>query len=303
MPHPDRRPHVARAAALAAAVLAVAVLVAPAHAGLGDMMNKAKKALGTSVTPKSPEGAAASGGSGKVPEFNDVVLELTEARVAKIAEALKLDGPADQKRAALQKQQESVRDQMSAIQDKYGHEMDVARNKRDEVEDCYGRVLGPLQEQHEKEMQQKMMSDPALQKQMMELSQQMAKAQSAGDMETVKRLQDKLAGMAGNTHADTLAAQQKCGSIPPPHPQQAKLDALEKQSAALDEQMRGVDDGLRADHEKISGLNSAQFAMAQERLEMYLAASQGGKKAGGVTENEAKAIEAHRAELEAVLRH
>ncbi len=301
MPHPLRLPRVTRAASLAAFALAALALAAalPAHAGLGDMMNKAKKSLGASVTPKS---SGTDGPPCKEPEFNTTVLELTEERVAKIAEALKLDAPADRQRVELQKQQETLRDQMSAINDKYSKEIDAARQKRDKVEDCWRDLLNDAEQKHQEEAQQKMMSDPAARQQMIDLAQQMAKAQQAGDTETMKKLEAKMKGMTGNTHADTVAAQQKCGAMPPLHPQQAKLEALEQQSAQLDEQMRDIDKKLKADHQRTSGLDEAQFAMARERIEMYLARLNSGSKPCGVTETEAKAIQAHRAELEAALK-
>jgi len=304
--HPKRHPLPVRTLAFLALVTIAALVagrVAPARAGIGNLLNSAKKAATGSVTQK-PDAAAtpSSGHKAPPPRFDATVVELDDARVGKLVEALKLQGAADHQRADLQTQQGKLRDQISAINDRYGKQIDAARARRDKVQDCMRDVLRGLEEQHQKEMQQKMMSDPAAQQKMIDMAQQMAKAQRSGDTATMDRLQDQMKGMTGNTHADTLAAEQKCGPLPAPDPQQAKLDDLEHQSAKLDDQMRGVDDQLHADQQKLSGLDPAQFAMARERLQMYLDGSAGGRDPGGVTPDEAKAIQAHRAELEAALK-
>ncbi len=282
--------------ALAAAFAAGAAL--PAHAGWGDAIKAAKDKATKAVTKKAGgEAATAAGGGGKV-EFDDVLLELTDARLEQVITGFKAGAVEGKSRAALVAKHQKTVEASDALSAKYSSAIQDADSKRSEAESCWHEVIHKRTKAREDEMSQKMQSDPAMRAKMMDLAMQMGKAQAAGDNATVAKLQQQMMDMSGPTKADTAAAQAKCGALPPRHPKAAELEALQEQSHDEETDLRGLDNKMLMNQSKSSGLTMAQFAMARERIEMYLA---GGKNPSGFTPNELSSLGSHRDALQAAL--
>lgn len=88
------------------------------------------------------------------------------------------------------------------------------------------------------------------------------------------------------TREDSAAVENKCGPVPPPSPAEAQASALEKQITGTEEQIRDTDKKAADAASKKAGLREGQYAMALERIKMYLAWRQshdpgGSGKSGG----------------------
>lgn len=296
-----RTPRALLALALAAGLLAAG---APAHAGFGDLAKKAKEkaaqAAAGKLGGKSP--ASASGGaSDDAVEFTDEVLEFTPARIEQVLKGLRAGSDVLAGRAALVSKRDQLQNEAGKLADQYGTAMDAARQKRDKVEDCWREVLDDRRHARDEEMQKKMMSDPAMREKVMEIGLEMADAQARGDTAAVSAAQRKMEAFAGPTHADTVAAAAKCGALPPLHPMDAKLTALQKQAADVDGQIRHNDEQSVAAQVKASGMTEAQFAMARERLLMWYSAVRAKQNPRGFTPSERSALDARRGDLEPAL--
>ncbi len=299
------RPRRATATLLVAFVaLGVAALpVTRAHAGLGGLMKAAKDKAANAMGKKATDAVVpeAAGSPGAAPTFDDVTLELTSERLDKIVAGLQVARDANAKRAGMLAHQQQMQDMISATYDKYGKAIDETRGKRDLVRNCWDDFLSKRRESREDEMRQSMMSDPAKRQKMMEMSQAMAKAQQSGNQAEVERIQGQMMQMFGLSHADSVAAQQRCGAIPPVHPMQVRIDSLQAGVQKADKDMRALDEKSSAAEAKASEMTIPQFAMARERIEMWLAKGTGPARRSGVTAGEMQALDAHRQALEDAL--
>ena len=296
-----------RVLAAIAVLIAAAVLAPAAHAGLGDLVKKAKekaaqvagqKAAASTDAPGAAEAADAAGG--KV-EFTDVILELTNDRLDHFLTGMKAGAGDPARRTALVAKKDNLIAQQDALVAKYGPAIDASRQQRDAVEDCWKESLRAAREKNNDAMREKMMSDPAMRDRMIEMSQRMGMAQAQGDTATVGEVQREMMRMAGPTHADTLAARQKCGPLPALHFAAVQADSLQALAAAADEKIRDLDRKVEDARTQASGMGAAQFAMARERIEMYLAAIGAKSKPRAFTAGELAALEAHQDALKAAL--
>lgn len=296
-----RTPQALLALALAAGLLAAGT---PAHAGFGDLAKKAKEkatqAAAGKLGGKSP--ASSSGGaSDDAVEFTDDILEFTPARIDQVLKGLRAGGDVLAGRAALVSKRDQLQNDAGKLADQYGTAMDAAREKHDKVEGCWSDVLADRRHAREQEMEKQMMSDPALREKLMELGLEMADAQARGDTAAVTAAQRKMEAFAGPTHADTVAAQAKCGALPPLHPMEIKLRGLQQQAADVDGQIRRNDEQSVAAQVQASGMTEAQFAMARERLLMWYSAVRAKQNPRGFTPSERSALDARRGDLEPAL--
>lgn len=289
---------------LAAALLAAfaSAPAAPAHAGLGDLVKKAKeKATQAAVGKATGTKAAPAGEAGGAPVFDDVVLELTEPRLGAVLKGLEAGNRVLAGRAPLVQKRDALRNQAGAILDQHGTAMDAAREKHDAAERCWSEVLDEKKSARHDAMQQKMMSDPVLREKMMALAMEMAEAQAAGDTAAMTRLQREAEAMTGPTREDSLAAKAKCGAVPPLHPKDLEVRALRKDADALEEKIRANDEQSVEAQVRASALEPGQFAMARERLILWLEAVRAKRAPRGFSDGELAAFEAKRAELESAL--
>ncbi len=283
------------------ACLIVALVAAPpAQAGLGSVIKsattKAAKKVGQRVEPTT----AAPSAPGAPPTFDETLLELNAGQLDHVLAGFKAARGANQGRGELVARKAKLQDEAGALSEKFGPAIDAAQRKHNDAERCWREELDQRQEANQKAIEQKMRSDPAMQQKMMAMATQLGQAQARGDTAAMLRIQAEF-GLSGLTHADTLAAQQKCGAMPPLHPAQAQIESLQDQVRKVDADLRAMDGKSMAAQTKASGLTAAQFAMARERIEMYLAAAKGSPRPGGFSESELAALGAHQDELAALL--
>lgn len=305
MPH--SKLSLAARVAVAAALLAAFAAVPAAHAGFGGLTGAlkdkaAKVAARKAADAVSPAAAADGGtaGSGKV-EFNDVVLELTDARLEQFLKGLAAGKPLLKDHHALTARKDQMLQEEGQITDKDGPAMDAAREARQRIESCRDEAFGKIRSAREKDMQQRVMSDPDLRAKMMSLAMRVGTAQASGDTTELRKVQQEMEALANPfTRADTLGIDRTCGPLPAMHPSAVRLQKLQDQAAAIDGQLRDMEEKASAAEIEASGMTAPQFGMVRERIEMFLAAPASGP-ARGFTADERKALAAHRAAIEAAL--
>lgn len=281
-------------------LFAAAISIAPvAQAGLGDLVKSAKDKA-AKVTGKKSSTSATTASDAPV-EYDDQTLELTDARVVAFLAGHQATEAARAKAAPLYTQRQKLQDEINALQDAHGKAISVVENQRNDALTCWSEVLGAAQDRRSNEMQEKMMADPVLRGKFMAMAQRMGAAQASGDTLALRAIQQEMLAMAGPSRADTLAAQQKCGAMPAPHPMQVRIDGLQDQSSTIGGRIRAIEDEAVPAQAKASGMDGAQFAMARERIEMYLSRARAKQQQVGLSAAELQALTAHHDALEAAL--
>lgn len=273
-----------------AAVIACAAFLAvssPARADLGDLMKKAKKSVESVV--KKPDPAAAAADQGKV-EFDDVILELNSDRVEHILAAFKAAKVAGAGRPALVEKLNKANDDRGALEEKEGEKIRATRNKRSDVEACRYEGYQEAQDRRTEEYKTRALSDPALLQKYQRAAAENNAAAARGDSAAMQRIMQVFHEETAPTREDTLKVQQKCGPLPPKTPAEERMEAFDKQIASYEEQIRQIDEKVADAQDKEGGMDRQQWAMAVERIQMYLAhmkssasssGGKGGSKSGG----------------------
>ena len=85
-----------------------------------------------------------------------------------------------------------------------------------------------------------------------------SQAYAAGDTAKASQLQRELYQLAGFARADTLAIDKKCGQVPPVHPAQIRLDALNAEGNDVLAKIRALDEQAIQVQKEKSGMNGEQ---------------------------------------------
>jgi len=255
-----------RLVVVALGALSLAALPSATHARIGNPIKKAKE-IEKSVEHKPSTSPDAS--SNQI-VFDDVTVELTEARVQGIVTAYQKSAEAGAGRPALVAKRDQAFEEKSKLIDKEGQNIQNAQAKRDEVKGCYEFEYNQALERRSKDYAQRALSDPTLAAARTKAAQDYNAAVRAGDSTAIAKAQ--AAAMSGMlpTKEDTLQIAQKCGTPPPPMAAERRLAELDKQLASIDEQIRDVDQKVAAAQAKNGGLTPQQWGMATERIQMYL---------------------------------
>lgn len=281
---------IARGLVVLAAAFAVAGAAAPASARIGNPIRKMKDKIS-----KAAESKAAPDASAGQPVFDDVTLELTDARIGGILDAFHKAQKITAARAALVAKKDKASDEQTKIMDKNGEAIGQLRNKRDEVNQCCQDGYRAATDKKAEAYKNRALTDPALRDKFTKAAAEYNAAAAKGDTAAIQKLQGILTGEILPTSEDSAAIRKSCGALPPPSAAEIRLEHLEKEIAALDEQIRQVDEKVA---DESAGLNRQQWGMALERIQMYLAAKKAKKAPQQFTEEEIKAIEKRLAEIE-----
>jgi hypothetical protein len=261
------RPRPALAALLACG--AVILVLAPAHAGIGDLMKKAKDKAAQAVAGKP----AAATAEPEVVKFDDVTVELTPARLDKIVEALQKANAANTARDALVARLDKLQAERQQLWDKNQKLIETGRAKRDEVRGCCEQAYTNLKEEKSHDFARRQLSgDPALRAKHAKAAAQYNEAAARGDSTAIAKLNEILLSDVQPTKEDSAAVQKKCGAAPPMSPAEKRVDDLDKQIADQQEQIRKLDAGAAGDQAASVGLTAAQWAMAMDRIQAFVAA-------------------------------
>jgi hypothetical protein len=241
------------------------------------------------VKKPDPAAAAAPADQGKV-EFDDVILELNSTRVEHILAAFHAAKAAGAGRPALVEKLYKANEDRGALMDKEGDKIQATRNKRSDVEACRHEGYQEAQDRRTEEYKARALTDPALLQKFQRAAAENNAAAAKGDSAALQRVMQVMHDEIAPTREDTLKVQQKCGSLPGKLPAEEKLEAFDKQIASYEEQIRQIDDKVADAQDKQGGMDRQQWAMAVERITMYLyhvksygsdSGGKGGSKSGG----------------------
>lgn len=292
------------------ALLATIFLMTPsADAGIGNPIKKAKEKLQKKVEQKvdpAEADAAPEAITDETVVFDDLVLELTEPRLERIVAAFNAAKAAGTGReAAVEKLNQAINER-GQHQDKHADAMMEVRNKRGEIEACYEEGYREAQDRKTEEYSQKAMNDPAIREKYMKAAMQHNEAAARGDSAAIKAITETVMAETMIGHDDSVAVRKRCGPLPPPTPAEIKLAELDKKVAALTEDLRAIDMKVAEAQAKEVQMEKEQFAMATERVQMYLAWKRWKTKSTssprGFTQEEIDAMEKHLAELQAAMK-
>lgn len=290
------------------ALLATLLVSVPyADASIGNPIKKAKEKLQKKAEEKAGvDEAAPEAVTDETIVFDDLVLELTEPRLERIAAAFNAAKSAGAGReAAVEKLNQAI-DERGRHADKHADAMMEVRNKRSEIEACYGQGYSDAQDRKTQEYSQKALNDPALREKFMKAAMQHNEAAARGDSAAIKAINEVLMSETVIGREDSLAVRKQCGPLPPPTQAEIKMVELDKKVAALTEDLRVIDRNVAAAQAKEVQMEKEQFAMATERIQMYLAwkryKSKSTPSPRGFTQEEIDAMEKHLAELLAAMK-
>lgn len=278
-------------------VCTVPLATAPtARAGLGNLVKKAKDKVA------GKEQAAV--GDNKV-EFDEVVVELTDERLERIIATFKAASAASAGRPALVEKLNKTTEERQKHLDKHGEAIQEVQRKRGDVEVCLHDGYQEVRQQRTQEYQEKALTDPTIREKFTRIAQEHNAPAARGDSVAIQKAQEAILSVVLPTHEDSLEVQKKCGPVPPPLPSEGKLADLDKQIASLNEQIRSIDKKVAAAQAEAGGMDQEQFAMAMERIQMYLSWRQSksySKSATrGFTQEEIDALEKYLEKLRAAL--
>jgi len=240
--------------------------------------------------------AATAASVGEPVAFDDVLLELTPERLAKIAAgkaaARKIaEGPNGP--AAIRKRIEPLDERQVAIYSKHVDEINAWDKARMDAERCRDSVLTEVQDSKRTQTGAEFMQ------RYQEIGMQMAVAQQKGDTAEIQRLTARMKAMQEPTRADTLAAVRSCGVPAPPQVVQEWLDIKSKLDD-LQQQLANAEKAVWDAEERESGMNHRQLAISCERIKIYIARMEAKQQQRGFTQAELDALEQARAELKRI---
>ena len=298
---PVSRPPAARRLAWLVAAAAAAALAAwapsSAHAQFGKILKKATD----KVAPKNPTTA-----SGPAPTYDQTMLELTPERLAKVIDGLTamrgvlVGGSGGESIAALVKQRDDANDQLSAIENAHNKDLEAYQRSIDKTQQCRDEAISASQDQHRQQAQARLMTDPSIQQKYVQAAQAMAAANAKGDTAAMRKIQLEMQQSAyPYAKDDTAAADSKCGKAPVQPAWYVQRDKLMTQVQQLSDRIRATHDKADAAGKQASGLTAEQFAMAHERLDMYIGRKRGGSNGQvGFSQVELDAIAAKISQIE-----
>lgn len=252
-----------------------------ARAGLGSLTKSAKDKAAQAVGQKPSQPA-----KGAPPKFDETTVELTGDMLDKLIACRRAANDVTKDRQKLVERSAQIEKELNDLQAKNHDAIWDNGNKRSEVQNCRE---GEFEQRKQEKMQQLMMSaqgNPQLIQKLTEYSTAASQAMAAGDTAKFNRLQRELYQLAGFTRADTLAIDKKCGQVPPVHPAQIRIDALQKEWNDVLAKIRAMDEqAIQVEKEKC-GMNQEQLGQAWDRIKKYLA----GDLSAGFSDAELKAL-------------
>ncbi len=277
------------------AVLALATMAIPAQAQLGGLMKKAKEKVAKEVGDKSGANAALDG---EDVAFDAVTVELTAERIDGVIRGLTASRAKLAGRPALVARRDAAAEALSNYLDKHGIEIDRAKEQRHTITSCRDDAFRKIVEANSEGMAARMMASPALQQKMQNISQRIAAAQQKGDAGEVQKLQAEIEALTAPAAADSAKVTKSCGAVPGESEAEKEAKSLENQRNQADQELRSMEEGSNAEAAKSSGLSPRAFAMARERMEMYLSRAKSNSRQRGLTSGEITALNARRSDIE-----
>lgn len=273
---------------LSLALLAVAAVIPSRDAGaqIGGLI---KKKVGQAAAAEAP----AVPSVGEPVAFDDVLLELTPDRLARIAAGKAAgrkiaEGPTGP--AAIRKQRDALDQRQGELNAKHEDAIYAWDEARRAAANCRDSILVAIADEKRASSAEEFLERNR------QLALDIGQAQARGDTAEVRRLTEKFQASQQPTRADSLAAERKCGVKPPPPPVQEWLDLRERVDT-LNQRLASAEQAVRDAEEQASGMNHRQLAISCERIRIYIERAEAKQRQQGFSQAELEALEQARAEL------
>jgi hypothetical protein len=251
---------------LGTALIALALPVA-AHAQVGGLINKAKKAVTEDANAK-PAGSNAQIGDPFDAASLDVALKGMRVFKSRMTDV-----------AAMRNQYLAAQNRRSALQEKNQRQIDEYESNHNTIRNCVSDYMSNNAQDQSKVAQQKMMSLMSDQAALMKfttdytrISQEYANAISKGDTVTAYKSLAEMTKMLGiDPKADSAKAFARCGNFPRRPAAMDEMDQIGKQTDSLSTRLRTAETTADIDAARAAGVQPVRFAQMRERLSRYVA--------------------------------
>ena len=286
---------------LAALALSLVLLPAPARAQVGGLLGRAAKKAATKVVD-NPANSPSSNNAG--PRLAGP--ELTEAQLGGVLRGLAAMATRLDSADAVAQQVTALNGRIGTASDAHQAEQDRWNDLDSRTRQCWDEAQGRLNQSHQQQMQQYMMTKPEAMQQLQEATIEMGRQQQAllarNDTAGLRRLgeefqakQMKLMGV--DLHADSAAVRKECGSSPAKPAWMVELEGLRARRDALQESERALEQRAGDAGWQASGMTRPDFDIARERVLTWWES-----KGRGFGDAENRLLSAHQAEIQRVKR-
>ena len=251
---------------------------APASAGIGNPIKKAKDAV-THEAKKETKSEDAKPCA--PPVFDDVTIELTEARVSKMIASYQKVETTLAPRQDLVLKRNKLMEERNALWDKHGDKIQELQGKRQDVEGCIQHGYEVAREKKMEEYSKRAMSDPNLMEKYKELAMKNNAAAAKGDTTAQNNIYSGMYAEMLPSSQDSANVRKDCGPIPSRTKEEDQIDALDKQIASYEEQIRKIDDKVAQTQSKEMGITPNQMGVVVERIVAFHGSSKDAKDANG----------------------
>ena len=264
--------------------LAALALASVAQAQIGGIRRKVRDAGRQAVTGQQRR---------PPPQFDNTMLELNPEVVARLIKGLEARstarGAGGQTAAQLRTRSSAASEEAANINNQHSDDRAHWVDANNTAESCVSDELSKANEQHMQAMQQRFMgmtgvNTPEKMQFMQDWTatgQELQQAAAANDTAGLRRAQEKLNKLMGvDARADTAKARATCHVTPMPA-WMRRADSLAAISDTLLVRARVVEDSSRAVGSGAAGMTPAQFAMAAERAEGFVAIQKPGNVGSG----------------------
>lgn len=285
---------------LIAGVVLLAAMALPAQAQLGGLARKMKeKAVQAAVEKAGLDTKNAPA----PPTYDDVILELTPARIDGLVRGLGVHKQvleANGGLAALMQRHDDLDKQASGLQERVNAVSSGYDNAHNRWSSCESDVRNSLEKGHEDQVRKAtaaIVANPAGASDKMKAAaaaqQILAKAIADDDSLALKKATAAYYRIWGiDLDKDDAVVAAKCGAPPAKPSVMLELEKVEAQRDTIEVQARALESRAILDGSKAAGMTEQQFAMARERAQMAL----GGTRTR-FSKAELAALDARKAEL------
>ena len=248
-------------------------------AGLGGLTKSVKDKATQAAKPTQPA-------KGTPPQFDATTVELTGDMLDKLIACRKAANEVTRDRPKRVERSAQIEKELNELQGKNHDAIFENGNQRNEVQNCRSGEMERLKQEKIGQLMVRAQGNAQLIQKLTDVSMATSQAQAAGDTAKASRLQQELYQLAGFTRADTLAIDKKCGQVPPVHPAQIRIDALNQEWNDVLAKIRAMDEqAIKVEKEKC-GMNQEQLGQAWDRIKKYC----GGDLSAGFSDAELKAL-------------
>jgi hypothetical protein len=262
-------------------LIAFALGTSVARAQLPNLRRKAKEAARQAVPGQQPRRPP--------PTFDNTMIELNPQVVARLIKGLEARNTSDQTAADLRTRSSAAFEEARTINDRHGDERTEWGNANDAAQACMSEELVNMDERHAQEMQQRLVgmtgvNTPEKTRFIQEWTaagQEAQRAAMANDTAALRRAQEKLNKVMGvDTRADSAKARATC-HVPVMPAWMRRADSLATLYDTLIPRVRVAEDAANPVAARAAGMTPAQFAMAAERAEGFVALQRAGNVGTG----------------------